>query len=334
MKRAQYQTRGPVPQDVIEAVDFELPPPAADEVRVRVLAAAINPSDVLTLTGQYGQLPPLPAIGGNEGVGCIDAVGSEVKGLSAGQTVLLPMGCGTWATHVQVTADQLVPLPEGADPRQLAMLAINPPTALLMLRTFIELQEGEWVIQNAANSAVGGYLIEIAKLRGLNTVNLVRRESARDDMVAHPGDVLLVDGDDIHKRVAEATGKAKIRLGIDAIGGEATERLARCVAAGGTVVNYGMMSGEPCQISAASLVFRDVRLVGFWLARWFSRASRAEQAEVYGELTNLIAQGRLQARIAASYPVGDIKLAVAAAAASGRRGKILIEPNAEESARA
>lgn len=330
MKRAQYETRGPVPQDVIAAVDFELPALGADEARVRVLAAAINPSDVLTLTGQYGSLPPLPAVGGNEGVGRVEAIGANVQGMNIGQTVLLPVGCGTWATHVQVAAKLLVPLPDGADPRQLAMLAINPPTALLLLREFVALEPGDWVIQNAANSAVGGYLIELAKLRGLKTVNLVRRDSAREDMADNAGDVLLVDGDELRQRVGEATGKAKIRLGIDAVGGAATERLASCVANGGTVVNYGMMSGEPCQISAASLVFRDVRLVGFWLARWFSQASRAEQAEVYGELTRLIAAGKLQARIAASYPVTGIKDAIAAAAAGGRSGKILIEPADDE----
>jgi NADPH:quinone reductase-like Zn-dependent oxidoreductase len=330
MKRAQYETRGPVPQDVIHAVDFELPAPPPGELRVRVVAAAINPSDVLTLTGDYGQLPPLPAIGGNEGVGRVELLGEGVQGFSAGQLVLLPVGCGTWSTHVQAPAAQFVPLPEGADPRQLAMLAINPPTALLMLRQFVDLQPGEWVIQNAANSAVGGYLIELAKLRGLKTVNVVRRDSAIEQMQDAPGDVLLVDGDDLAQRVAEATGKAKIRLGIDAVGGMATERLARCVASGGTVVNYGMMSGEPCQISAGSLVFRDVRLVGFWLARWFRHATRAEQAEVYGELTRLIAKGQLQARIAATFPVAEIKAAIAEAARGGRSGKVLVVPGADE----
>lgn len=330
MKRAQYEARGPVPQDVIDAVDFELPAPAAGELRVRVVAAAINPSDVLTLTGDYGQLPPLPAIGGNEGVGRVESIGEGVQGFAAGQLVLLPVGCGSWSTHVQAPAAQFVPLPEGADPRQLAMLAINPPTALLMLRQFVELAPGEWVIQNAANSAVGNYLIELAKLRGLKTVNVVRRDSAREQMQGNPGDVLLVDDDDLAQRVAEATGKARIRLGIDAVGGMATERLARCVASGGTVVNYGMMSGEPCQISAGSLVFRDVRLVGFWLARWFRHAGRAEQAEVYGELTQLIASGRLQARISATFPVAGIKEAVAEAARGGRSGKVLVVPGDDE----
>lgn len=328
MKRAQYETRGPVPQDVIHAVDFELPAPAPGELRVRVVAAAINPSDVLTLTGDYGQLPPLPAIGGNEGVGRVELIGEVVQGFSAGQLVLLPVGCGTWSTHVQAPAAQFVPLPDVADPQQLAMLAINPPTALLMLRQFVDLQPGEWVVQNAANSAVGGYLIELAKLRGLKTVNVVRRDSAREQMEANPGDVLLVDGDDLAQRVVEATGKAKIRLGIDAVGGMATERLARCLAEGGTLVNYGLMSGEPCVVSAQSFVFNDLTLRGFWLAKWFRVASRDAQKALYGELTRALAAGHLKARIHATYPVQQIQKAVAAAAAGERDGKILIVPGA------
>lgn len=325
MRKAEYQQRGPVPQDVIDAVEFELPPPAAGQALVKVLAAPINPSDVLTLTGEYGMLPPLPAVGGNEGVGRIEALGPEVGSLKVGQTVLLPAGCGTWTTHLMAAANKLIPLPD-ADPQQLAMLTVNPPTAYLMLREFVDLQPGDWVIQNVANSGVGSYLIQLAKLRGLKMVNVVRRESAVAGVQAEGGDVVLVDGPDLHKRVREATGGAAIRLGIDAVGGRATDHLASCLAEGGTLVNYGMMSGEPCQLSPASSVFRDITLRGFWLARWFRNASPADQMKVYGELTQLIASGKLHARIAATYDVSEIKQAVAAAASGERDGKILIVP--------
>src|SRR3989338_5722999 len=106
MLKAQYQTRGPVPQDVIDAVALQLPAPAAGQVRVKVLAAPINPSDVLTLTGEYGILPPLPAIGGNEGVGRVDALGAEASNLKVGQMVLLPVGCGTWVSHLNAQANK------------------------------------------------------------------------------------------------------------------------------------------------------------------------------------------------------------------------------------
>lgn len=328
MKRAQYSQRGPVPQDVIDAIEFATPDLAPGQVRIKVLAAPINPSDVLTLTGHYGMLPPLPAIGGNEGVGDIDALGPEVTGLALGQRVLLPVGIGTWSTHVVADANKLMPLPNAADPVQLSMMTVNPPTAALMLSEFVDLQAGEWVIQNAANSAVGGYLIQIARSRGLRTVNVVRRESAIADVRRHGDEIVLVDGPDLAKRVAAVTGGAKIRLGIDAVGGAATEHLARCLAEGGTLVNYGAMSGEPCQISPTSFVFRDLTLRGFWLAHWYRKATPQQLMTVYGDIARRIAAGELHARVHATYDIDRIRDAVTAAAAGERSGKIVVVPNA------
>ncbi len=326
MKKAQYAQRGPVPQEFIEAVEFDAPALQSGQVLIQVLAAPINPSDVLTLTGAYGMLPPLPAVGGNEGVGKVVAHGPDVTSPPIGQTVLLPVGCGTWSTHVVGDAKKLMPLPNEADPLQLAMMTVNPPTALLMLTEFVTLAPGEWVMQNAANSGVGEYLVQLAKIKGWKTVNIVRRESAAAAVKAAGGDVVLVDGPGLAKRVAEATGDAKIRLGIDAVGGEATNRLASCLTEGGTLVNYGIMSGEDCVISPRSFIFKDVALRGFWLALWFRRAEPARQMAVFGEIAKLIATGKLKTRIHATYDVTQIKQAVAAAATGERDGKILIVP--------
>lgn len=328
MKKAQYSQRGPTPNEFIDAVDFEIAPLTSGQVLIQVLAAPINPSDVLTLTGLYGQLPPLPAVGGNEGVGKVVQLGPDVISPAVGQTVLLPVGSGTWATHIVADAKRLMPLPNDADPQQLAMMTVNPPTASLMLSEFVDLAPGEWVIQNAANSGVGAYLIQLAKIRGLKTVNIVRRESAVAGVQAMGGDVVLVDGSGLAKRVAEATGGAAIRLGIDAVGGKSTDNLAMCLAQGGTLVNYGMMSGEPCIVSPSSFVFRDITLRGFWLAFWFRNATPAQQMAVFGEVAQLIAAGKLHTPIQATYDVSEIKQAVAEAAKGEREGKILIVPRA------
>ncbi|MGI9293055.1 MAG: zinc-dependent alcohol dehydrogenase family protein [Pseudomonadales bacterium] len=327
MLKAQYNERGPVPQDVIDAVEFQTPELQPGEVLLAVLAAPINPSDVLTLTGEYGILPPLPAVGGNEGVGRVLEQGAGVEAPAVGQTVLLPVGAGSWSTHMVAAADELMPLPNEADAQQLAMMTVNPPTASLMLSEFVDLKAGDWVIQNVANSGVGAYLIQFAKIRGFKTVNVVRRESAVAGVEELGADIVLVDGPDLAERVAEATGKATIQLGIDAVGGEATNRLAECVGEGGTLVNYGMMSGEACVISPASFVFRDVTLRGFWLAKWFQKATAEQRMAVFGEVGELIAKGKLHTKVAATYNVSEIKEAVAAAHAGGRNGKILLLPN-------
>ncbi len=326
MLKAQYERRGPVPEDVIQPVEFEPPVLAAGQVLVEVLAAPINPSDLLTLTGEYGQLPPLPAVGGNEGVGRIAKLGPEVAEAEVGRVVLLPIGCGSWSTHIVADATHLVPLPAEADPLQLSMMSINPPTASLMLSEFVKLERGDWVIQDAANSAVGLYVVQLAHSRGYRTVNVVRREDAVEGVRAAGGDVVLVEGDDLARRVKEATGGAKIRLGIDAVAGTSTGRLADCLARGATLVNYGAMSGEPCSIQPGAFVFRDLTLRGFWLAHWFAGAPKQQQVKVFGEIARLIAQGTLRAPVQATYDVSEIRQAVAAAAAGGRSGKILVVP--------
>ena len=326
MQRAQYSERGPVPQASITAVEFTPPPLQQGQALIKVLAAPINPSDVLTLTGAYGMLPPLPAIGGNEGVGVVAELGPGTTAPAVGQTVLLPVGGGTWATHMVAEAGKLMPLPNGVDPLQLAMMTVNPPTAHLMLQEFVDLQAGEYVIQNAANSGVGEYLIQLAKIRGLKTVNIVRRDSAVAAVTAMGGDVVLVDGAGLAKRVAEVTDNAKIRLAIDAVGGKSTDNLANCLTQGGVLVNYGMMSGEPCVVSPSSFVFRDVTLRGFWLALWFRKATQQQQITVFGELAKLIATGKIKARVQATFDVSQIKQAIAVAAAGERDGKILIVP--------
>lgn len=326
MLRAQYDRRGSVLEDVVEAVEFELPPLEAGQALVEVVAAPINPSDLLTLTGEYAQLPPLPAVGGREGVGRVAALGADARSPAVGQLVLLPAGCGSWATHVVAEAQQLVALPEDADPQQLAMMRINPPTAALLLSEFVTLAPDEWVIQNAANSAVGLYLVQLAAHRGHRTVSVVRREDAAAAVREAGGDMVLVDGEDLAERVTEATGGATIRLGIDAVGGAATGRLADCLGQSATLVNYGRLSGEPCMVEPDAFIFRDLTVRGFWLATWYRHASEQQRGGVFRELATLIASGRLHARVHATYDVSKIKEAVAAAASGGRSGKILIVP--------
>lgn len=155
-------------------------------------------------------------------------------------------------------------------------------------------------------------------------MNVVRREGAVAAVKADGGDVVLVDGDDLAQRVKQATGGEPVRLGIDAVGGPATDRLARCLAEGGTLVNYGLMSGEPCVVSPQAFVFNDLTVRGFWLAKWFRVATREQQRALYGQLTQAMARGQLKARIHATYPVQRIQEAVAAAQAGERDGKILV----------
>ncbi|WP_224372692.1 zinc-dependent alcohol dehydrogenase family protein [Hyalangium versicolor] len=324
MKAAQFAAFG-APTEVIQVVDKDPGPLAPGEALIEVLATPINPSDTATLTGIYGILPKLPAVPGNEGVGRVVRVEGTAP-VKPGDIVFLPMGSGTWRTHLKAKAQRLLPVPPGADLLQMAMLSINPPTAELMLHEFVQPKSGEWVIQNAANSAVGRYLISLAKLEGIKTINVVRRAGLADELKALGADVVLEDGDDLDQRVREATGGAPVKLGIDAVGGSGTLRLADAISEGGTVVNYGIMSGKAPLISPAALIFRNVTLRGFWLALWMRTAPREAQAALMAKLAKQVAEGTLRAAVDATFPLENVREALARSLEGGRDGKVLLTP--------
>jgi mitochondrial enoyl-[acyl-carrier protein] reductase / trans-2-enoyl-CoA reductase len=324
MKAARLSKFG-APKDSIEVLEEEVGPLAPGEALLEVLATPINPSDIATIAGLYGVLPKLPGVPGNEGVGRVARVEGEAP-VKPGDLVFLPMGSGTWRTHLKAKAQRLLPVPPGADVLQMSMLSINPPTAELLLREFGKPQPGEWVIQNAANSAVGRYLISLAKLEGIKTINVVRRAELAAELKALGGDVVLEDGEGLADRVREATGGAPVKLGIDAVGGSATLRLGDAVSAGGTVVNYGSMSGKAASLSPAALIFRNVTLRGFWLVHWMSNTPRETQAALMARLAKLVADGTLHAPVDATFPLENLQEALARSMESGRQGKVLLTP--------
>jgi NADPH:quinone reductase-like Zn-dependent oxidoreductase len=315
-----------VPEEVthcVEAPDVGMPGPG--EIVFDVLAFPINPADLSMCRGNYRLRPALPATPGAECVGRVAAAGPGVTGIKPGDLVI-NMQRENWTQRRRVDAKDAIPLPTGLDLAQAAMLRINPATALLLLEDHVALKPGEWVIQNAANSAVGVYLVQLARHRGFRTVNVVRREDAAEVVRETGGDVVLLDGEDLARRVSAAIDGAQIRLGIDAVAGAATGHLADCLCESATLVSYGRMSGEPCGVQPDAFVFRDLTLRGFWLARWFQRAPEERRRAIVDEIAGLIATGKLHAPIQATYDVSEIKDAVAAAAGDGRSGKILIVP--------
>ncbi len=294
--------------------------PGPEEVTVRMLAMAINPADLLLLEGRYGTRPPPPFVPGTEAVGRVVAVGAQA-GIEVGRLVV-PMPMGAWLEAMTIPAGAAVPLPDGVDVDQAAMLKVNPATALAMLEDVVPLTPGDWVVQNAGNSAVAQNVVRIGQALGLRVACVVRRPAAAAVPEGLGADAVLVD--DGTGAPPTLPGGAQARLAFDAVGGPATERLAAAVADGGTVVTYGLLSGLAPRLSAQDLVFRGLTLRGFWLAEWFRTAPPERVAEVYGRLVGWLAEGRIGAQVAARYPLQDAAAAVAHAAREGRDGKVLL----------
>ncbi len=298
--------------------------PAGGQLLLAMSAAPINPADLNVLEGKYGELPELPAVVGNEGAGRVLAVGEGVEGFSVGDLVL-PMQRGTWTQRMLVPAESAIRLPASIDEKQAAMLSVNPATALRLLRTVTELKEGDWVLQNAANSGVGRSVILLSKILGFKTLSVVRREDAAVELRELGGDAVILEEDDLREAVKANCGKNRPKLGLNSVGGTSAVNLANGLANGGTLVTFGAMGRQPVKIPNAMLIFRDLRFTGFWLTRWVKGAPQAEKQALYQELAGYVCEGRLRQPVAGVYPLRELAKALDAAAAERRGGKVLLD---------
>ena len=297
--------------------------PGAGEVLVRMLAAPVNPADLNVIEGTYGELPALPCTIGNEGVGVVEQVGSSVHGLSVGQTVL-PLSFGTWAEKIVVPAEALIVLPDGLDPLQAAMLAVNPATAWRMLHDFALLEPGDWIVQNAANSGVGRAVIQLAKALGLRTLNVVRRVELVEELEKIGGDVVVTEESNLRDQVQALCGGKNPKLALNAVGGASALNLANALAAGSPLVTYGAMGRQPLKIPNSLLIFKNLSFHGFWLRRWKETAHPGEVRETYQKLSAYLLAGVLHTPVHKAFPLSQALEAVAEAAREKRSGKVLL----------
>ncbi len=319
---ALYHRFGP-PLEVLEVAQRELEAPGAGEVLVDEILAPINPADLNTLEGIYPIRPDhFPAVPGVEGVATVREVGAGVESLEPGMRVLLPHRYGTWRSAGVLPAEGLIVVPEGVPLLEAAMMKINPATAWRMLHDFVPPQPGGWVLQNAANSAVGRHVIAMAKTLGLRTVNLVRRPELVDELLGEGADVVLLDEE--RPPIAEATGGEPIHLALNAVGGESVLRLAGALAPGGTVVTYGAMSRRAAKLPAGMLIFNDLAFRGFWVSRWYQQAAQGESEAMFAHLFELARTGVIRTPVEQVVPVEEIIAAVTRAQEGGRSGKIVI----------
>jgi trans-2-enoyl-CoA reductase len=321
---AVYETHGN-PAGVLNIETQPWPTPASDEAVVQMRVAPINPADLNQIEGKYPVRFPLPATPGFEGAGVVVDLGKSVKDLMVGALVILPHNLGTWRDAVAVKASELVTVPPGIDPVHAAMLKINPMTAWRLLHDYVDLKTGDWLIQNAANSAAGRAVIQIAHDLGYKTVNVVRREELIDELRAEGGDVVLVDGENLREDVKNATNSAPIRLGLNAVGGDNALRLVNCLAPESTVVTFGAMSLRPLKIPNGLLIFKDLRFRGIWINKWYNNATMDQRMEAFRQLFEMAKRGLLKTKVEKAYPLSEAKTAVAHAAQGKRSGKIIFE---------
>lgn len=325
MLSALHRTFGE-PAEVLTPADAPTPEPKAGEVRIKTILSPIHNHDLWTVRGQYGYKPALPAIGGTEAVGIVDALGPGVTGIATGTRVAAAGVHETWAEYFLAPAKSLVPLPEAIADEAAAQLIAMPFSAITLL-DFLGVDTGDWVIQNTANGAVGKTLAMLAAARGIHVVNLVRRDEGVGELESLGiANAVSTASPGWKDRVTEITGGAPIRAAVDSIGGDASGDLMHLLGDNGLLVSFGSMAGEPMRIPSGATIFKQAVVKGFWGAKVSADMAPEKRAALIGELMRLVASGELKLPVEAVFGLDRIKDAVLASQAPGKIGKVLLRP--------
>ncbi len=315
------------PELVLEVRDVPPPRCGPGQVRVRMLASPINPSDLFMIRGQYGHQPPLPCTPGFEGVGVVEEgrglLGWRVKGR---RVAVLNGAGGNWAEQVVLPARQAVPVPDDVPDDQAATFFVNPASAIVMVQDLLRVPRGAWLLQTAAGSALGRMVIRLGKKHGFHTLNVVRRAEQADELLRLGGDAVVVSTQEsIAGRVRELTGGAGVAFAIDAVGGETGSQCVQALGRGGRLIVYSSLSGEPIAVDPRMLLTNECRVEGFWLSRWVKGQGVLRMLRLFRQITALMREGVATTEIGERFSLDQVRDAVRAAATPGRQGKVLLQ---------
>jgi NADPH2:quinone reductase len=295
------------PAEVLEMRDVPEPVCGPGQVRVRMLASPVNPSDLFMIRGQYGHQPALPFTPGMEGVGVVE----EGRGLLAwrvkGRRVaVLNGGAGNWAEQVVIPARQAVPVPDDIPDEQAATFFVNPASAVVMTRYVLAVPRGAWLLQTAAGSGLGRMVIRLGKKHGFRTINVVRRPEQADELLRLGGDAVIVSTkEDVAERVKS----------VEALG------------PGGRILLYSTLSGEPISFDPRVLMTRGCRVEGFWLSTWARRQNPLRMLGLFRQITSLMREGVVATDVGTAFGLDQTRDAVRQAETPGRPGTVLLRIN-------
>lgn len=324
--RALVQPSFGDPAEVLSVQEVPDPEPGPGQALVRVLLSPIHNHDLWTVRGSYGFKPEMPARAGTEAVGVVEALGEGVQGLEVGQRVATGGTFGAWAELVVAPTAGLVPVPEGLSDEAAAQLVSMPFSAIALL-DFLDVAEGDWIVQNAANGAVGRLLAQLAGARGVHVLGLVRRSAGVDELreqgIEH---VVATDDDGWRDRVREIVGGSPLVAGVDSVGGTAAGDVVSLLADDGVLVVFGAMASPTLEIGSGDVIFKQVVIKGFWGSKVFAAMPAEKRGRLMGELVTGIGSGALTLPVERIYPLEEIADAARASAEPGRRGKVLLRP--------
>lgn len=311
------------PADVLHVEERPVPAPGPGEIRVRLVLSPIHNHDLVTIRGTYGFKPALPAIGGTEALGIVDALGEGVAAPALGQRVTMAGVTQAWAEYFIAPAARAVPLPDSVSDELGCQISAMPLSALMAIED-MGAKPGEWIAQNAATGAVGKTLASLAQARGIRVLNLVRREAAVAEMSAlgFP-DTISTSEPGWRAKAKAIIGDGRVAAALDSVGGEDSGYLLGLLSEGGLLMSFGAMSNKPMMLNPGELIFKQATVKGFWAAKRTGE-NRGSIARMIGELLRLAATGALKLPVDKVFALEDAASAARASAEPGRAGKILL----------
>jgi NADPH2:quinone reductase len=327
MKAVVFDRCGP-PEEVLQVRDVPAPgDPGPGEVRVRMLASPVNPSDILYVRGEYAKPQSMPATPGFEGVGIVEAIGSGflARRVRGKRVSVLNGATGNWQEQVVVPARQAIPVPADLPDEQAAAFFVNPASAVVMTQYVLRVPPGAWLLQSAAGGALGRMVIRLGKHYGFRTINVVRRREQAEELLRAGGDAAICTADEsVPNRVLQITGGVGAPFALDAVGGATGTSLLQSLSPGGRMLVYGTLAGEPIQIDPRVLMVGQKRVEGFWLSQWAPRQGVLTMLGLIRRIGKLFREGIVTSEIGATFPLNDVQAAVKQAVLPGRQGKVLL----------
>ena len=323
MRALTHDTFGE-PEQVLSLTERPTPNPGPGQVRLRIVLSPIHNHDLWTIRGTYGFKPELPAASGTEALGVVDALGEGVDNLAVGQRVATGGTFGAWAEYVVAPAAGLIPMPDALSDESAAQL-VSMPFSTISLLQFLGAEKGDWIVQNAANGAVGRMLAQLGAARGVNVLGLVRRAAGVDELRDQGIEkVVSTDADDWREQVAEITDGAHVAFGIDSVGGSSAGDVLSLLGEGGTLVAFGAMNSPTMEIASGDVIFKQATVKGFWGSKVIQTMDAETRGALFGELIQRVTDGTLTLPVAGIFDAADAADAVRASNTAGRVGKVLL----------
>ncbi len=312
----------------LRVVDRPVPTPGPGQVVVKVEAAPVNPSDLVFMRGRYGFTRALPTVPGFEGSGRVVAgLGGYARAL-LGRRVACGVqrgGDGLWAEYVLVDARACLPLLPGVSFDAGAALLVNPLTAVALVERAGRGRHRA-VVQTAAGSALGRMVARLAKRRGIEIIDVVRRAEQADELRALGSAHVLCSGDaDFGEQLEETCKTLGATLAFDAVAGALPGQLLQAMPRGSAVVVYGVLSGEAVSVSPEALIFQNKRLEGFWLSDYLGSLSLPGLARRAVGVQRLL-KGDLQVEVRLRVGLEGAVAAIKEYEGAMSGGKVLITP--------